>query len=61
MERMNGEIRDREKFMRGRERKDSPILTSYQLFHGYITPHKSLDYKTLVEVAGIKVQGKDKC
>jgi hypothetical protein len=27
MERMNEEIRDREKVMRGLERKDSPILT----------------------------------
>src|SRR3972149_2144360 len=36
MERMNGEIRDREKVMRGLERKDSPILAGYQLFHNYI-------------------------
>jgi hypothetical protein len=36
MERMNGEIRDPEKVMRGLERKDSPILTGYQLFHNYI-------------------------
>jgi transposase-like protein len=60
MERMNGEIRDREKVMRGLERKDSPILTGYQLFHNYIRPHKALDYKTPAEVAGIKVEGKDK-
>jgi hypothetical protein len=33
---MDGEIRDREKVMRGLERKDSPILTGYQLFHNYI-------------------------
>jgi hypothetical protein len=46
MERMNGEIKDREKVMRGLERKDSPILTGYQLFHNYIRPHKALDYKT---------------
>jgi len=46
MERMNGEIRDREKVMRGLERKDSPILTGYQLFHNYIRPHKALDYRT---------------
>jgi putative transposase len=60
MERMNGEIRDREKVMRGLERKDSPILTGYQLFHNYIRPHKALDYKTPAEVAGIQVKGKDK-
>jgi transposase-like protein len=60
MERMNGEIRDREKVMRGLERKDSPILTGYQLFHNYIRPHKALDYKTPAEAAGIQVKGKDK-
>jgi putative transposase len=60
MERMNGEIRDREKVMRGLERKDSPILTGYQLFHNYIRPHKALDNKTPAEAAGIEVKGKDK-
>jgi hypothetical protein len=60
MERMNGEIRDREKVMRGLERKDSPILTGYQLFHNYIRPHKALGNKTPAEVAGIKVKGENK-
>ena len=32
MERMNGEIRDREKTMRGLKTKDTAILTGYQLF-----------------------------
>ena len=41
MERMNGEIRDREKVMRGLERKDSPILTGYQMYHNYITTTQS--------------------
>jgi len=60
MERMNGEIRDREKVMRGLERKDSPILTGYQLFHNYIRPHKALDYKTPADMAGIDIRGNDK-
>jgi transposase-like protein len=60
MERMNGEIRDREKVMRGLERKDSPILTGYQLFHNYIRPHKALDNRTPSEAAGIQVRGKNK-
>jgi putative transposase len=60
MERMNGEIRDREKVMRGLERKDSPILTGYQLFHNYVRPHMSLDGRTPAEAAGIEVKGKDK-
>jgi transposase-like protein len=60
MERMNGEIRDREKVMRGLKRKDSPILTGYRLFHNYIRPHTALEGKTPAEVAGITVLGKDK-
>jgi transposase-like protein len=60
MERMNGEIRDREKVMRGLERKDSPILAGYQLFHNYIRPHKALDNRTPAEVAGIEIKGNDK-
>jgi transposase-like protein len=40
MERMNGEIRDREKVMRGLERKDSPILTGIQLYHNFETAHR---------------------
>ena len=39
MERMNGEIRDREKTMRGLKRKRTPILQGYQLYHNYIRPH----------------------
>jgi len=60
MERMNGEIRDREKVMRGLERKDSPILVGYQIYHNYIKPHQSLDKRTPAEAAGIQVKGKDK-
>lgn len=60
MERMNGEIRDRERVMRGLEKRDTPILAGYQLFHNYIRPHTALDGKTLAEVAGIKIQGTNK-
>ena len=46
MERMNGEIRDREKTLRGLKRKRTPILQGYQLYHNYIRPHESLNGKT---------------
>jgi len=49
MERFNGEIRDREKVMRGLKKDDTPILKGYQIFHNYIRPHKGLDGKTPVE------------
>jgi hypothetical protein len=57
---MNGEIRDREKVMRGLERKDSPILTGYQLFHNYMRPHMALKGMTPAEAAGIQIKGKNK-
>ena len=60
MERFNGEIRDREKVMRGLKTKDTPILTGYQIFHNYIRPHEGLDGKTPSEACGIKVEGKNK-
>ncbi len=60
MERFNGEVRDREKVMRGLEKKDTPILTGYQLFHNYIRPHTALDGQTPAERAGIIVKGQNK-
>lgn len=60
MERMNGEIRDREKTMRGLKTKDTAILQGYQIFHNYIRPHEGLEGKTPSEACGIKVEGKNK-
>ncbi len=60
MERLNGEIRDREKVIRGLKKKDTPILTGYQIFHNYIRPHEALDGKTPAEACGIKVEGDNK-
>jgi len=57
---MNGEIRDRERVMRGLETKDTPILKGYQLFHNYIRPHIALDGRTPAKAAGIKNEGDDK-
>jgi transposase-like protein len=60
MERMNGEIRDREKTMRGLKKKRTPILTGYQIYHNYIRPHESLNGKTPADACGIQIQGQDK-
>jgi len=60
MERMNGEVRDREKVMRGLKKVDTPILKGYQLFHNYIRPHEGLDGKTPAEACGIRIEGKNK-
>ncbi len=60
MERMNGEIRDRERVMRTLEKSDTPILTGMQIFHNYIRPHMALNGKTPAESAGIVVSGENK-
>jgi putative transposase len=60
MERLNGEIRDREKVMRGLKKKDTPILTGYQIFHNYIREHEGLEGKTPAEACGIEVRGENK-
>ena len=60
MERLNGEIRDREKTMRGLKKMDTPVLTGYQMYHNYLRPHMSLDGKTPSDMAGIKIEGENK-
>ncbi|MGH9984773.1 MAG: DDE-type integrase/transposase/recombinase [Nitrososphaeraceae archaeon] len=60
MERLNGEVRDREKVMRSLKKSDTPILTGYQLFHNYMRPHMALDGKTPAEMCGIEIGGDNK-
>ena len=59
-ERINGEIRDREKVMRGLKVKDTPILPGYQIFHNFIRTHEGLEGRTPAEACGIKVEGENK-
>jgi transposase InsO family protein len=54
MERMNGEIRDRERVMRTLEKPDTPILEGYRIYHNYIRPHMALKWKTPAELAGLR-------
>jgi len=60
MERINGEIRDREKVMRGLKKVDTKILPGYQIFHNYIREHEGLNGKTPAEACGIMVEGNNK-
>lgn len=46
--------------MRGLKRKDTPILTGYQIFHNYVRPHMGLNGMTPSEKCGIIIEGKDK-
>jgi hypothetical protein len=60
MERMNGEIRDREKVMRGLKVEETPILKGMQIYHNFIRPHMALNGETPAERAGIKVKDSNK-
>lgn len=60
MERMNGEVRDREKVMRGLKKDDTAVLKGYQLYHNYIRPHEALDGKTPADACGIVIEGQNK-
>jgi transposase-like protein len=60
MERFNGEVRDREKTMRGLKIKDTVMLSGYQLFHNYIREHEGLNGKTPAQACGITIEGKNK-
>ncbi len=59
MERMNGEIRDREKTMSGLKKVDTHILKGCQIFHNYIREHQALG-KTPAEKYGIELEGENK-
>jgi len=57
---MNGEVRDREKVMRGLKKTDTPVLRGYQIYHNYFRPHEALKGKTPAEKCGIIIGGQDK-
>jgi transposase-like protein len=60
MERMNGEVRDREKVMRGLKIPDTQILNGYRLYHNYVRPHEGLNGLTPAEASGISIVGENK-
>lgn len=60
MERLNGELRDREKVMRGLKKDDSPIIAGMQIFHNYVRSHMGIDNETPADRAGIKINGNNK-
>lgn len=60
MERFNGELRDRERVMRGLKTPNTPILDGMQVFHNYVRPHEALNGETPADKCGIHVQGENK-
>ncbi len=60
MERLNGEVRDREKVMRGLKKVDTAILAGYQLYHNFVRPHEGIGNMTPAEKCGVKIDGENK-
>ena len=60
VERLHGEIRSREKTMRGLKIDTTPIVEGHRLYHNFIKPHMALDGKTPSEEAGITIDGDNK-
>lgn len=60
MERLNWEIRQRERPTVGLKKKDTPIIPGYQLYHNLFRPHEGLSGQTPADVAGIKIEGQNK-
>lgn len=46
---LNGEVGDREKVTPGLKKKETTILTDYQIFHNYVRPYRGLDGQTPAE------------
>jgi hypothetical protein len=60
MERVNGEIRDRERCTCTLEKSDTPILSGIRIYHNFVKPEMASNGKTPGEVVGIKVKGANK-
>ena len=60
MERLNGEIRDREKVYRGLKKIDTPLIDGMRVYYNFTKKHGGLGGKTPAEAAKIKVDGLNK-
>ena len=60
MERLNGEIRDREKVFRGLKKMDTTILDGMKVYYNFTNKHKSLKGQTSAQASMIEVDGKNK-
>ncbi len=60
MERLNGEIRDREKVFRGLKKMDTPILDGMRVYYNFTKKHGALKGRTPAEASMIEIDGKNK-
>ena len=60
MERLNGEIRDREKVFRGLKRIDTPVIEGMRVYYNFTKKHGALGGKTPAQASLIEVDGLNK-
>ena len=60
MERLNGEIRDREKVFRGLKKMDTPVLDGMRVYYNFTKKHGALKGETPVQASKIEVEDANK-
>ena len=60
MERLNGEIRDREKVFRGLKKFDTPLIDGMKAYYNYTKKHSALQGRTPAQASLIEVDGKNR-
>ena len=60
MERLNGEIRDREKVFRGLKKMDTAVLDGMRVYYNFTKKHSGIDCMTPAEASLIEVDGKNR-
>ena len=60
MERLNGEIRDREKVFRGLKKMDTPLIDGMKVYYNFTKKHGALKGQTPAQASMIEVDGKNK-
>ena len=60
MERLNGEIRDREKVFRGLKKMDTAVLDGMRVYYNYTKKHSGIGGMTPAEASLIEVDGKNR-
>ena len=60
MERLNGEIRDREKVFRGLKRFDTPLIDGLKTYYNFTKKHSALQGRTPSQASLIEVDGKNR-
>ena len=60
MERLNGEIRDREKVFRGLKKFDTPLIDGLKAYYNYTKKHSALQGRTPAQASLIEVDGRNR-